>query len=155
MDRDTEYLKEKMAQYGRDIEPLVKFLPWLENAAASSTMSMYRGEGATENTLAFPIYDATLMSFVKTAQISTLMDRNYPYVYTRRRISTPEEERKLIEECTYKNWDVLCGILSKYILGGRTKGVLWSQGVSEQIYYLILKKMNDIVTDWDAERNLV
>lgn len=155
MDRDTEYLKEKMAQYGRDIAPLIKYLPWLESATEKATVSMYKGEGMdNETSLSFPVYDSTLMSFVKTAQVSPLMDRNYPYVYTRRRITCPEDERRLIEVCTYKEWDLLCGILSNYILGGRTKGVLWSQGVSEQIYYLILTKMNQIVTEWDAERNM-
>ena len=39
--------------------------------------------------------------------------------------------------------------LSKYVLGGRTKGNLWSEAVSEQIFYLVLKQMQEIIEFWD------
>ncbi|MCQ2525350.1 MAG: hypothetical protein MJ130_01155 [Lachnospiraceae bacterium] len=154
MDNDIEYIKELMAQYKADIEPLMKYLPWLREATAASAMTMYRGESMGEGSLAFPVYDSTLMSFIKVANDSALIDRNYPYVYTRKRITTPAQERDIIVACDYKSWDVLKGIFSRYVLGGRTKGVLWSQGVSEQIFCLVLEKMQEIVTEWDAERNL-
>lgn len=155
MEQDTEYIKQKMLQYQTDIAPLVRYLPWLETATASSASTLYSGQGMEESgALSFPVYDSTLMSFIKVATNSPLMDRNYPYVYTRRFIKTPEDERRLIDSADYKSWDVLCGILSRYVLGGRTKAVLWSQGVSEQIFYKLLMKMSEIVTEWDAERNL-
>ena len=155
MEKDTEYLKELMAQRQTDMAPLMKYLPWLEQVKASSVSTMYNGEGMDQaGSLSFPVYDSTLMSFIKVATNSTFMDRNYPYVYTRRQIKTAEDERRLIDSAQYKDWDLLCGILSKYVLGGRTKGILWSQGVSEQIFVKILVKMNEIVTQWDAERNL-
>ena len=44
---------------------------------------------------------------------------------------------------------MLRGILSKYVLGGRTKGYLWSQGLQENIYYLVLKQMQKIIEYWD------
>ena len=154
MDNDIEYMKNLMTQYKADIEPLLKYLPWLREATAASAMTMYRGDSNNEGTLAFPVYDSTLLSFIRVATDSALMDRNYPYVYTRKRITTHEQERDTIVACTYKEWDVLKGIFSKYVLGGRTKGVLWSQGVSEQIFCLVLEKMDEIVTEWDAERNI-
>jgi len=154
MDNDIEYLRELMAQYKADIQPLLRYLPWLREATAASAMTMYRGESMGEGSLSFPVYDGTLMSFIRLATDSALIDRNYPYVYTRKRITTPEQERDIIVACTYKDWDTLKGIFSKYVLGGRTKGTLWSQGVSEQIFCLVLEKMNEIVTEWDAERNL-
>ena len=155
MEKDEEYLKVKMAQYRSDIEPLVRFLPWLEQSSEKQMATLYNGQGMDQpGSLSFPVYDSTLMSFIKTASVSPLMDRNYPYVYTRKRINTPADERQIIDEADYKNWDILCGILSKYVLGGRTKAVLWSQGVSEQIFYKIVAKMNDIVTEWNASRNL-
>jgi hypothetical protein len=94
------------------------------------------------------------MSFIKVATNSPLMDRNYPYVFTRRNIKTPADERRAIESADYKDWGIICGILSKYVLGGRTRAALWSQGVSERIFYLCISKMLDIVTRWNAERNL-
>lgn len=155
MDQDTEYVRQLMAQYKNDVAPLLRYLPWLKKATAQSAMTMYQGQGNEgEGMLSFPIYDSTLMSFVKTATASQLMDRNYPYVYTRRNIKTPEQERKIIDSCTYREWDVLRGILSRYVLGGRTKGLLWSQGVSEQIFCLVLEKMDGIITEWDAQGNL-
>ncbi|MCQ2493531.1 MAG: hypothetical protein MJ104_02920 [Lachnospiraceae bacterium] len=143
-----------MAQYRADIAPLLKYLPWLREATFASTMTMYKGQDASEGAFSFPVYDATLMSFIKDATASSLMDRNYPYVYTRKHITSAEQERDVIVACDYKSWDTLKGIFSKYVLGGRTKGTLWSQGVSEQIFCLVLEQMNAIVTEWDAERNL-
>ncbi|MCR4616957.1 MAG: hypothetical protein K5669_02085 [Lachnospiraceae bacterium] len=148
-------MREKMAEYRRELEPLVRYLPWFEQASGKTASSMYRGNGLDgPGALAVPVYDATLMSFIKEASASALMDRNYLYVFTRKNIKTPEDERKAIAECDYRNWDILCGILSKYVLGGRTRAVLWSQGVSERIFYLCVSKMLEIVTEWNAERNL-
>ena len=154
-DNDTEYMKEKMAEYRRELEPLVKYLPWFEQASEKSASTMYKGNGLDgPGALAFPVYDATLMSFIKEASNSSLLDRNYQYIYTRKDIRNCYDERDLIAAADYKNWDILCGILSRYVMGGRTKSVLWSQGVSEKIFYLCLTKMLEIVTERNSERNL-
>lgn len=155
MELDSGYIKETIAEYRSQITPLIKYLPWLEQATEKSASTMYKGSDASESgMLTFPVYDATLMSFIREAGNSSLMDRNYMYVFTRRGLRTPADERAAIEACDYKSWDVLRGILSKYVLGGRTRAVLWSQGVSEKIFYLVLMKMNDIVTYWDSEKNI-
>ncbi|MBR4277989.1 MAG: hypothetical protein IKQ28_06090 [Lachnospiraceae bacterium] len=154
-ENDTEYMREKMAEYRKELEPLVRYLPWLEQATEKTASSIYRGNGLdSPNALAVPVYDSTLMSFIKEATASAFMDRNYMYIYTRKSIKSPEDERRLIESADYKSWDVLCGILSNYVLGGRTRAVLWSQGASERIFYLCVSKMLQIVTEWNAERNL-
>ena len=154
MDSDTEFLKEKMAQYRRDIAPLVRYLPWLKEASASAAATYYKGEGMDqEGSLSFPVYDSTLMGFIREASNSPLMDRNYPYVYTRKNIKTAAQERAFIEAAVYTDWDSLCGILSRYVLGGRTMARLWSEGVTEQIFFLVIDKMSKIVTEWDPERN--
>ncbi|MBR1860263.1 MAG: hypothetical protein IJ796_00145 [Lachnospiraceae bacterium] len=154
-DNDTEYRKEKMTERRIQVEPLAKYLPWFEQASQKSAASMYSGNGLDgPGALTFPVYDPTLMSFIKIATNSPLMDRNYQYVYTRKGIRDAAGERNIIASADYRDWDTLCGILSKYVLGGRTKGILWSQGVSERIFFLCLTKMLDIVTEWNAERNL-
>ena len=154
-DNDTEYMREKMSEYRRELEPLVKYLPWFEQASEKSASTIYNGNGLDGGgSLTFPVYDATLMSFIKEASNSSFMDRNYQYVYTRKDIQSCEDERQLIAAADYKNWDILCGILSRYVMGGRTRSVLWSQAVSEKIFFLCLTKMLEIVTEWNSERNL-
>ena len=89
------------------------------------------------------------MNFVREASKTSLMDKNYAYVYTRNHIRNHEDERKLIAKAGWKEWNLLCGILSKYVLGGRTKGTLWNEAVKEDIFYLVLKQMKEIVEFWD------
>ena len=89
------------------------------------------------------------MSFIKDAQKSGLLDRNYVYVYSRNHIRSLIDEKTAIEKAELKNFEVLTGILSKYVLGGMTKAVLWSQGVEEGIFMLVLQKMKEILEYWD------
>jgi hypothetical protein len=60
-----------------------------------------------------------------------------------------DDERRAIENASLKEWDILCGILSKYVLGGQTKGTLWSEAVQERIFYLVIQKMCEIIEFWD------
>ena len=104
--------------------------------------------------MSIPVYDSTLMSFVREAEGSALMDRNYSYVYTRNHIQNHEDERKIIAAAEMRDWGILRGILSKYVLGGRTKSVLWSQAVQENIFYLVLKRMQEIIEYWDKPMDI-
>ena len=81
------------------------------------------------------------------------MDKNYRYVYTRNHIRTPEDERRVIRAAELKDWDILRGILSRYVLGGMTKASLWSQAVQEDIFYLVLSKMKEIIEYWDKTQD--
>lgn len=149
MDRNTEYRQELLQGYKQMAMPFLRYLPWFESNAGKPGSSYYQGAEFTENTLRFPVYDSTLLNFVREASKSPLMDRNYSYIYTRNRIKTHDDERRIIESADLKDWDLLRGILSKYVLGGMTKGVLWSQAVQENIFYLILKQMQKIFEYWD------
>lgn len=144
-----EYMRELADQYKEALAPFLRYLPWFEEHAGKRTGSSYDGSLDGNNTMSFPVYDSTLLSFVKEASKSSFMDRNYAYIYSRRRIKTPEDERKAIKTATILEWDVLCGILSKYVLGGNTKAYLWTQAVQENIFYMILDKMREIVEYWD------
>ncbi len=144
-----EYMRELADQYKEALAPFLRYLPWFEEHAGKRTGSSYDGSLDGNNTMSFPVYDSTLLSFVKEASKSSFMDRNYAYIYSRRRIKTPEDERKAIKTATIREWDVLCGILSKYVLGGNTKAYLWTQAVQENIFYMILDKMREIVEYWD------
>lgn len=149
MEQEIEYRQQLVREYEKAAKPLFRYLSWLENSAGKQASSIYSGQDIGEHSVTFPVYDGTLMNFVKEASKSTLMDRNYPYVYTRNRIRTPEDERRVINKAALRDWDVLRGILSKYVLGGMTKSTLWSQGVQERIFYLVIARMKSILEYWD------
>ncbi|MCD7835751.1 MAG: hypothetical protein LUG83_03685 [Lachnospiraceae bacterium] len=149
MERDEEYMHRIMMENKETVMPLLRYLPWLMQHAGESASSDYNGDGLAEHSISFPVYDSTLLGFIREASQSPLMDKNYPYVYTRSHLKTHEDERRVIEMATWKEWDILRGILSKYVLGGRVKSVLWSEAVKENIFYLVLKRMKEIIEFWD------
>lgn len=146
---DQEYMRTLAEQYKAELTSLLRYLPWLKEHAGMRTGSEYNGQEDGNNTMSFPIYDSTLLSFVKEAGKSAFMDRNYAYIYSRKQLKTTEDERRAIDSATIREWDVLCGILSRYVLGGNVKASLWTQGVKENIFCMILEKMKEIVEFWD------
>ena len=149
MEQKTEYRQQIIQEYRRVLEPLLRYLPWLEKNAGKTASSSYQGQGLAKSSMSFPVYDSNLMSFVKEASASALMDRNYSYVYTRNRIKSHEDERKVIAAADLSDWDILRGILSRYVLGGMTKATLWGEAVQEKIFVLVLRQMRTIVEYWD------
>lgn len=149
MERETENRRQQVEEYKKALLPLLRYLPWLEKSVGTKVSRNYDGSDMGEKLMGFPVYDGTLMNFVREAGNSVFMDRNYRYVYTRNRIVTHDDERKAIANATIKEWGILCGILSHYVLGGRTRSVLWSEAVQEQIFYLVINKMVEIVEFWD------
>lgn len=149
MEQDLEYRQKLLRDYRQAVTPLLRYLPWLENNAGQPGSTSYRGEGFTEHSMSFPVYDSTLMGFVREAAKSSLMEKNYSYVYTRNHIRSHDDERRIIAAADLRDWDILRGILSKYVLGGRTKAALWSQGVQENIFAMVLEQMRKIIEYWD------
>jgi hypothetical protein len=149
-----EYLHALMQDYKMKIKPLTDYLPWLQQATEKAVVSEYKGDGISAASITFPVYSADFMGFIKACTVSGLMDRNYPYTYSRRRLDNHDAERRAIIGATWKEWDVLCGILSKYVLGGRTRASLWKEGISEQIFYLTVSKMQEITDFWEGNSNL-
>lgn len=151
MEEKREFRQQQVLVYKQQVMPLLRYLPWFEANNGKPASKIYRGDPAngTGGSLAFPVYDAMVIQFVKEASKNPLMDINYRYVYSRNRIEDHEKEREIIQNATITEWGILCGILSKYVLGGRTKGTLWSEAVDEHIFYLVLKKMKEIIEFWD------
>ena len=149
MQQETESRRQQLEEYKKALVPLLRYLPWLEKSAGTSVSRNYDGAEMGEQVMSFPVYDGTLLSFVREAGKTVFMDRNYRYIYTRNRILNHEDERRMIESAGWKEWGILCGILSKYVLGGQTKATLWSEGVQERIFYLVIRKMCDIIEFWD------
>ena len=154
MDQDREFRQQLIEEYKQSVTPLLRYLPWLEQNAGRTVSTIYGGQDIAEHSVSFPVYDGTVMNFVREAANSSLMDRNYAYVYTRNHINNHDDERRVITAATWREWNVLKGILSKYVLGGRSKGKLWNEAVEEQIFYLVLKQMKEIIEFWDRPMDL-
>ena len=142
---DIDTRKKTIYQYQPDAKRLIRYISWLEKSGGSSLMNSYEGEGALKTSFTFPVYDSTLLSFVKTAKETRFITRNYQYVYTRNRIRSTEQEKKFIQAATLKDMDNLSGILSRYVLGGMTKSTLWAQGVQNGVYLEILYKLRELL----------
>lgn len=141
--------------YKSDVEKLSKYLPWLEEKSGKAVSDVFSGDGISEHSVPFPVYDGTLLSFIREAEKTAFMDRNYRYVYTRNRLKSKEDERRFIESIDILRMDQLGGILSNYVLGGRTKAKLWSEGMNYGIFYYTVKKAKELVDFWtNASKNM-
>ncbi len=148
-EKDIEYRKKVVQEYKPDVERLIRYLPWLEEKSGSVVSETYTGSGIGEHSIAFPVYDSTLLSFVKEVQRTNLLDRNYRYIYSRNRIVTNRDELRAISNSDITRMDVLKGILSKYVIGGMTKGRMWSEAVQNRIFLNVVKKMKENLEFWD------
>lgn len=146
---DIEYRKKVVQEYKPDVERLIRYLPWLEEKSGSNVSENYTGSGIAEHSIAFPVYDSTLLGFVKEVQRTNLLDRNYRYIYSRNRIVSHQDELRAISNSDITRMDVLKGILSKYVMGGMTKGRMWSEAVQNRIFLNVVKKMKENLEFWD------
>ncbi|HKM35584.1 MAG TPA: DUF6508 domain-containing protein [Lachnospiraceae bacterium] len=149
MEQDLDYRHKLVRRIKPEVEPLFRYLPWLEAKEGQMVSSTYTANDVSTYSIPFPVYDSTLLSFIKEVQKSSLTDKNYVYIYTRHRMKTTEEERAHIENVTITNLEILTGVLSKYILGGMTKGWVWSQAVQDGIFLAILRKFQTLFELWD------
>ncbi len=135
-----ESISEKIRnEYKADVDRLVRYLPWFDKIQGKSVQSIYDGEKDFK-VIQIPVYDSNLLAFVKDADKTSLLTKNYPYVYTGKKIKTVEDELRMVNNAHLKDIDVLKGILSKYILGGKSKASLWREGVENGVLYAILKR---------------
>lgn len=146
---DIAYRQQIVNEYKTDIERVIRYLPWLEEKAGQNVSEAFEGSRIKESSITFPVYDSTLMSFIKEVQRTGLLDRNYVYVYSRNRIRTVADELQIIDRCGIMEMDILKGILSKYVMGGMTKGRLWTEAVYNQVFLKVLTKMKENIEFWD------
>lgn len=146
---DIAYRQQVVNTYKPDVERLIKYLPWLEEKAGSSVQETFEGSGIKDSSITFPVYDGTLMGFIKEVQRTGLLDRNYPYIYSRHSLRTRKDELRAIEHAGIREMDVLRGILSKYVMGGMTKGRLWTEAVYYGIFLHVVRKMKENLEFWD------
>ena len=145
---DIEYRRRVVNEYRPDVERLVRYLPWLEEKAGRNVAENFEGSGIAEHSIPFPVYDSTLLSFIKDAQQTKLLDRNYLYTYSRHKIRTVQDELKAISQADITQMDILKGILSKYVMGGMTKGRMWTEAVQNRIFLKVVQKMKENLDFW-------
>ena len=133
--------QEILAEYTDDAKALMKYLPWLEKYDGQDVTSNYTGEGISEHSITFPVYDSTLLGFVKTVQKTKFLNKNYVYTFSKYMLKTPADELDQVEKCTLRDMRILGDILSKYVLKGMTKSTVWTEGLQEGIYLAVLQKM--------------
>ena len=131
-------------KYKDDVAALVKYLPWLESAASRQVATDYDGSLGS-STLVFPVYDGTLMQFIRTAQSTSLMDRNYPYAFRRYRLSTPDDIRNTVKNASYKDDALFRGVLSKFVMEGQRKSGVWQEAVQQQYFLSVILRMKELI----------
>ena len=134
--------EEIVKEYEKDLNFLMRYLPYFEKKGSADAQNFYRGENANFKSIPFPVYDSTLLSFIKDAGKTKFMTKNYQYVYRRHRINGPEDEKRLMANAKISDMDIFCGILSRYVMEGRRRGAVWTEGLQYQIYLDFLKCMN-------------
>lgn len=141
-------IAEIIAKYKADVELLIKFLPWLEQKSGEDLFNTYVPEQATAGTMHVPVYDSTLLNFINTAKRTGFMNKNYVYTYSRKRIRSSADERKLIQNAQITDMEMLGDILSYYVLKGMVKSKLWTEGISNGVFYHLVKKMKELIEFW-------
>ncbi|MCR5626635.1 MAG: hypothetical protein K6F99_04900 [Lachnospiraceae bacterium] len=143
MEVENALLEQFRKEYTDDINILAPYVPYFTSKKAADVSKAYDGKYG-KSTLSFPVFDSTLMDFVKKAGNTHLIDRNYPYIYSRNRITSHQREIELINKATIKDLGILKGCFSKYIIEGRTKATRWAEGVEYGIYLAVIEKLLEI-----------
>lgn len=146
---DIEYRRQVVNEYKQDVQRLLPYLAWLEEKSGQEIYENFEGAGISKSSITFPVYDGTLLGFIKEVQRTKLLDRNYVYVYSRYQIHTLEDELRVIKQSGITEMDALKAILSKYVMGGMTKGRMWTDAVTGGIFSGVVKKMKENLEFWD------
>ncbi len=145
--QDSEKLSRDgvIALYQDDTMKLLRYEGWLQAASGRDASNIYKGEGIEANSMPVPVYDSTLLSFVKEAKATHFMNRNYVYTFSRYSLRSVQDELDMVERCTLMETDVLGDILSKYILKGEVRGAYWTEGVKNGIFLAILLRLKELL----------
>ena len=147
LESEKKSIDEMLCEYREVVGEISKYLPWLESKSGEKPMSLYEPEGA-KNTISIPVYDSTLLSFVKMLDKTGRMNKNYDYVFKKYKIYSTEDEISLIHRADLKDMDMLFAVLSKYVIKGRTKGAYWNEAMQNGIFYETVKKMKELIEFW-------
>lgn len=149
IENERQSVENIVSEYKETVEELCKFLPWLERRSAGEVMSIYDPNRESSFTMGIPIYDGTLLRFVKYLETTKFMNKNYEYVYRRNGMRDSKDELRMIQRVGIQQIDVLGAILSKYTLKGKVKGVVWKEGMDNGVFLATVKKLKELIEFWD------
>lgn len=138
----TEVRDAIVAKYEKDLDRLQRFLPYLDTKGLKDEQIFYKGEGGGFRSVPFPVYDSNLLAFIKEAEQTQFINKNYPYVYRRYQINNTADEKKIMAKADINDIDAFCAILSKYVIEGHRRGVVWTEGLQYRIYVDFIKNLN-------------
>ena len=55
-----------------------------------------------------------------------------------------------LDRVEFKDIELIYAIMAKYVLGGMTKGMLWSEAVENGTFLKCLQKLKEVLNVWDA-----
>ncbi len=131
-------------EYRDDIIKLSSYLTWLYEKSGKKVIQIYNQDGLATHSLSFPVYDSNFMRFIQDASQTKFIDKNYVYVYSGLKIKNSNDELNQIHNATILQMKVLGGILSKYVLGGRTKSRLWSEGLENGVFMELIDNLKEM-----------
>ncbi len=144
-------LREQIIEEYRDeLTKLLRYLPFLEKKSGKDVQEFYEGDGENK-VIPVPVYDSTLLAFVKEAKTTKFMYRNYPYIYRRWKLPNAEAERAAMESAQLRDIDLFRGIISKYVLEGQRKAVMWTAAVEERIFVTALSRLQSLMYDYSKD----
>ena len=152
MDTENIYRQELISKYRQSLGQIFRYLPWLKEKSGNDMTKHYQGADMPKKSIVIPVYDSTLLGFVKEMNATGLMDRNYVYTFSRNRIRTEQDELRIIDRAELKNINIVFDIMAKYVLGGMTKSALWPKGIENGVFYHGLKRIKEILEVWDGPR---
>ncbi len=131
--------------YQDDTMRLLKYQNWLEKVNGQNTSNLYTGEGIEETSMAVPVYDSTLLSFIREARDTVFMNKNYVYTFSQHHLRTVKDELDIIDTCTLQDMKILGDILSKYVIKGEVRGAYWSEGVKSGVFLALLLRLKELL----------
>lgn len=148
--QEVSLREQVVEEYKDDLKKLMKYLPYFEKKGDNEAQNFYEGDGE-HKVIPVPVYDSTLLAFVKEARQTKFVNRNYHYIYRRWRMDNPKAERIAMESATIRDVDMIRGVFSKYLLEGQTKSVMWTIAVREKIFATALTCLNKLIFDYSSE----
>ena len=150
VESENLYRQERIKKYRVIFEKIFRHIPWLAQKKGQKTSHLYDGNDIASTSVTFSVYDGTLLSFIKDMQATGLLNRNYVYAYSRNFIRTQQDELKFIENAELRNIEDIFDIMAKYILGGMTKGNLWTQAVENGVFLKALLRIKELLEVYDG-----
>ncbi len=153
MENEKLSTDEIIQEYKEDVHRMLKYIPWLESKVGLNVSDTYQSDDLEKKSITFPVYDSTLLSFVKEVKGTKLIERNYMYAYSKYRMQNSDDELKNIKNAKITQINLLRGILSKYIVKGMTKATVWTEGVEKGIFLKVLLKLRELVEFYEGPLN--